>query len=301
VRHQISISPLVVTLTVFIVGLSLYCVVRLPEWLLHFTLLAHVHEARALLSIGVANILLVCLFLDRYRKPIFGKRWALGGALGAALAISSHFYAVQGRDAEFFADRIHLALLIFANVVVVTMFVWDRARPWLPPVFALVLICSNGLINPVMRGLRPLTESAAYQEIAKIHAADPEAKWIAYADYANGQLVKATGAPVLNGTKIVPDLPFLRQLDPERAYEAVYNRYAKVLCALQVFPEEVSFSLLEDDVYAIYLPPGLQTLRNSGYHYYVFPATWDDALFYDFSLVAKTSKSVWIYHRDAAR
>jgi hypothetical protein len=129
-------------------------------------------------------------------------------------------------------------------------------------------------------------------------AADPEAKWIAYGDYANGQLVKATGATVFNGTKIVPDLPFLRQLDPERAYEAVYNRYARVICAVQVFPEEVSFSVLQDDVYAIHLPPGLPILRDSGYHYYVFPANWDDALFYDFSLVAKTpSNSVWIYHR----
>jgi hypothetical protein len=273
-------------------------VVPLPEWLLRATLLTHVHEARALLSIGVANIAFVCLFLDRYREPIFGKGWASGGALGAALGLCALFHAVQGRDAAFFADRIHLALLIFTNVLVVTMFIWDRARRWLPPAFALVLICSNGLINPIMRGLGAVTESAAYQEIDKIHTADPEAKWIAYGDYANGQLVKATGALVLNGTKVVPDLPFLRQLDPERASEAVYNRYARIVCALQVFPEEVSFSLLENDVYAINLPPALPILRSSAYDYYVFPAKWDDASFYDFSPVANTpSNSVWIYHR----
>ncbi len=300
-RGRISISPLMVLLTVFIVGLSLYCVVRLPWWLLHATLLAHVHEARALLSIGVANILLVCLFLDRYRKPIFGKYWALCGALGAALGIGALFHAVGARNEGFFADRIHFTLLILANAVLVTMFFWDCARRWLPLVFALLLICSNGLINPVMRGLGPLTESAALQEVDKIRAADPEAKWIAYGDYVTGQLVKATGAPVLNGTKIVPDLPFLRQLDPERTYEAVYNRYAWVICAVQVFPEEVSFSLLQAEFYTIHLPPGLPILRDAGYHYYVFPENWRDALFYDFSLVAKTPmNNLWIYHRGEA-
>jgi hypothetical protein len=298
VRHRISMSPLVLMLTLFLVVLSLYCVVRLPDWVLYATLLVRVHEARALLGIGLANILLVCLFFDRYHGSIFGTWWAVCGALGAAIGLASLFYALYVGNAGFFADRGHIALLICANAVFVTMFFWDGARRWLPPVFALVLICSNGLINPVMRGLGPLTESAAFQEIDKIRAADPKAKWIAWGDYVTGQVVKATGAPVFNGTKIVPDLPFLQQLDPKSAYEAVYNRYAWVICAAQVFPEEVSFSLLQDDFYTIHLPPGLQILRDSGFHYYVFPVNWPDALFYDFSLVAKTpSNSVWIYHR----
>ncbi len=299
VRSRLSIPALMVMLTVFIVGLSLYCVVRLPAWLLHVSLLAHVHEARALLSIGLANIILVCLFLDRSDQPIFGKYWALGGAVAAALGIGALFYIVHASDPKFFADRLHLTLLIFANAVIVIMFFWDRARRWLPPVFALLLICSNGLINPIMRGLGPLLESAAFQEVDKIRAADPEAKWIAYGDHVTGQLVKATGATVFNGTKIVPDLPFLRQLDAKGAYESVYNRYAWIICAVQVFPEEVRFVLWQPEFYTVHLPPGLPLLRDAGYHYYVFSSEWRDALFYDFALVAKTpSNNLWIYRRD---
>jgi len=298
VRFRISIPPLLAMLTVFIAGLSLYCVVRLPEWLLQATLLAHVHEARALLSIGLANIILVCLFLDRYRQPLFGRYWALGGALAAALGIGVLFYVVNARGIGFFADRLYLTGLFVANAVLVTLFFWDRARRWLPPVFALLLVCSNGLINPIMSGLGPLTESAAFQEVDKIRAADPETKWIAYGDYLTGQLVKATGAPVFNGTKIVPDLPFLRQLDAKGAYESVYNRYAWIICAVRVLPEEVSFSLLQAEFYTVHLPPGLPILRDAGYHYYVFTGEWRDALFYDFSLVAKTpSNNLWIYRR----
>lgn len=298
VRSRRSISSMMVMLTVFIIGLSLYCVVHLPAWLLHVTLLAHVHEARALLSIGLANILLVCLFLDRADKQIFGKYWALGGAIGAALGIGALFYIVHASDPVFFADRLRLTLLIFTNAVILIMFFWDRARRWLPPVFALLLICSNSLINPVMRGLGPLIESAAFQEVDKVRAADPEAKWIAFGDHVTGQLLKATGATVFNGTKIVPDLPFLRQLDAKGAYESVYNRYAWIICGVQVFPEEVSFSLLQMEFYTIRFPPGLPILRDAGYHYYVFPGEWRDALFYDFALVAKTpSNNLWIYRR----
>ena len=298
VRFRTAIGPLLVMLALIILALSLYCVVRLPEWFLKATLLAQVHEARALLSIGLANILLVCLFLDRYQKPLFGKYWALCGGIGTSLALGALFLGVNARNAAFFADRTYLLGLIAANALLVTMFWWDRARPWLPPVFALLLICSNGLINPVMRGLAPLTDSAAFQEVDKIRAADPEAKWIAFGDYLSGQLVKATGAPVLNGTKIVPDLHFLRQLDPERRYENVYNRYAWIICAPQTFPEEVRFSLLQAEFYTIHLPPGLPILREAGYRYYVFPGIWRDAFLYDFSAVAKTpSNSLVVYRR----
>ena len=298
VRFRISISPLLVLLTVFLAGLSLYCVVRLPEWLLQATLLSHVHEARAILSIGLANILFVCLFLDRYQKPIFGKYWALGGGLAAALGIAVLFQAVHAQNPDFFTDRVHLTQLILANAILVIMFFWDRARRWLPLAFALLLIWSNGLINPIMRGLGPLIDSGAFQEVDKIRAADPKAKWIAYGDHVTGQLLKATGATVFNGTKVVPDLPFLRQLDASGAYGKIYNRYSWIICAVQVFPEEVRFSLLQPDFYTVYLPPGLPILRDAGYHYYVFSSEWRDALFYDFALIAKTpSDKLWIYRR----
>lgn len=297
IRQRVSISPLVWTLLAVIVGLGLFCVVRLPDWLLRVTLLAQVHEARALLGIGLANVLLVCLFLDRYRGRVFGKYWGWGGALAAAAGLVAIFHGVNKGNAEFFATPSYLAILIFINTLLVMMFLSDRARRSWPAVFVLLLICSNGLINPVMRGLAPLTGSAAFQEVEKIRAADGEAKWIAFGDYLTGQLIKATGAPVLNGTKIVPDLPFLRQLDPKGEFESVYNRYAWIICAPKVFPEEVSFTLLQQEFFTIHLPPGLPLLREAGYRYYVFPGVWRDASLYDFSAAASVPLNNFVVYR----
>lgn len=299
VRARVAISPLFVLLAAYIAALHIYCVVKLPDWLLRATLLSAVHEARVLLGLGLASILLALFFLDRYREPVFGKYWTLGGALGAALGLAALYHAVNARDPEFFANRQMLVVLLSINVVLVAIFLWDRARRWLPAVLAPLLICSNGLINPIMQGLRPLTESAAFWEVERIRTADPDGKWIAFGDAVTGQLIKATGASVFNGTKIVPDLPFLHQLDPARNFESVYNRYAWIVCAVQVFPEEARFSLLQDEFYTAYLPPGLPVLRDAGYRYYTFGDVWRDAVFYDFSLAAWTpTEKLWIYGRN---
>ena len=68
---------------------------------------------------------------------------------------------------------------------------------------------------------------------------------------------------------------------------------------MKIFPEEVSFTLLQAEFYAVQLPPGLPLLRAEGYRYYVFGQEWRDALFYDFALAAQApSKGLWIYRRD---
>ncbi|HET9856570.1 MAG TPA: hypothetical protein VFP99_01940, partial [Chthoniobacterales bacterium] len=60
-RTKTPISRLFVTLSIFLIGLSLYCVVPVPQWLLRGTLLNFAAERRALLALGIANILFCCL------------------------------------------------------------------------------------------------------------------------------------------------------------------------------------------------------------------------------------------------
>ena len=158
---------------------------------------------------------------------------------------------------------------------------------------------SIGRWQQVLREPEPIRGSPAYAEIDKAHAAEPAAKWIAYGDYVTGQFIKTTGASVLNGTKIVPDLEFWRSLDPAGTYASIYNRYAWIICVPKVFPEEVSFTLLQMEFFTVDLPPGLKELRAAGYDYYVFAEQWRDASFYDFSVAARTPNAkLWIYRRD---
>ena len=161
--QQHPIAPLFLGLTLFLVAMHVYCVVRLPEWLLRATLFSAVHEARVLLSVGLAGILLVCLFLDRYREAVFGKYWGLCGGLAAAGGLAMLHQAIQSRDPEFFAGPLQAALLLGVNATIVSVFLWDRARRWLPALLAPLLIYSNGLINPLMQGLGALTELRPFE------------------------------------------------------------------------------------------------------------------------------------------
>jgi hypothetical protein len=297
-RSGIRISPLLIALAIFIIAVALFCTVQLPQWLLQATLFSQVHEARALLALGIANILLSALFLDRYRGAVFGAVAAIVGGLLALGAVAYLVYAAHQRAPEFWTDGIYLALIAGANLSIITMFFWDRARRWLPLGFSALLIAGNGLVNPVMSGLGALIETDGFKAVDRLRAEDPAGKWIGYGDYLTAQLVKSTGASTFNGTKIVPDLHTMRQFDSNGAFDKVYNRYSWIVCMPHVSPEEVSFELPQPDLYIMNLPPSFPLLREQGYNYYAFSSEWTDAISYDFELVAATTgERLWIYRR----
>ena len=149
-----------------------------------------------------------------------------------------------------------------------------------------------------MSGLGPLLGSKAFKEIDRIRAQDPDGKWIIYHTRYFAQLVKATGAPVFNGTMIVPDLALLHQLD-SGANESTYNRYANIGCEVPRKSHEVSASLVYPDYYILFLPPDLPVLANAGYRYILFPKEWTDGALYGFTLIEKiTPGDLWIYRHD---
>jgi hypothetical protein len=299
-RAKMPISPLLAMLAIFLIGLSLYCVVPLPEWLLRITLLNFATEPRALLALGIANVLFCCLFLDRYRTAILSGRSVAAGGILLWLGILVMLWCARTQDAVYFSDPWHWIQPLAIAALILSLFFWERLRyRLLPVVLGLLLIFSNGAINPVMRGLSPLLDSAAFNAINRIRSAHPEDKWIVYHTRYFAQLVKATGATVFNGTKIVPDLQLMRQLDPSGANEFVYNRYANIGCEVSRLSHEASASLVYPDYYIWFLPPDLPALSESGYRYVLIPKEWPEAAAYRFVLVEKVSPGdLWIYRRE---
>jgi hypothetical protein len=299
-RAKMQISPLFITLSIFLIGLSLYCVLPLPAWLLRVTLLDLATERRALLALGIANILFCCLFLDRYRAAILSRLSIILGGITLWLGILLMLWSARIQNTAYFSDLWHWLQPLVISALILLLFFWERVRfRWLPVVLGLLLIFSNFPINPVMRGLSPLLDSAAFKAINRIRAADPEGKWIVYHTRYFAQLVKATGAAVFNGTKIVPDLPFFHQLDGGGANEFAYNRYANIGCEMPRLSHEVSVSLVYPDYYIWFLPPDLPILKDSGYRYILIPNQWAEAATYGFALMERIAPGdLWIYRRE---
>lgn len=308
-RNRSPVTPLVAALLLLLAGLSLYCLVPVPKWILRMTLLTFTTERRTLLVIGLANILFCCLFLQRYTSRIFTRRGALAIGLVFCFAIAALLYGVKLRDPASRSDTFQAAavtwngplgatLPLLVNIAILTLFFWEEMRRWLPTAFGALLVFSNGGINPVMRGLSPLLDSDAFRTIEKIRATDPRGKWIVYEDLILVQLVKATGAKVLNGIKILPDLSFLRRLDPKGDYDSIYNRYANILCELPQRPGESNFALVFPNLYIMFLPPELAILEADGYRYVLFPRVWANAPLFGFSLIHELeANKIWIYQR----
>ena len=295
-RNKTPISPLVASLSVCLLFLSWYCVGPLPQWLVRGMLLNFATEPRALLAIGIANIFLCCFFLDRYRTPIFQKGAA--AISGLVLWLATLFLVWQEGIANTVSDWWAWGQSLALGGIVFAIFFWERLRfRWLPAVLGALLVVSNCTINPVMRGLGPLLDSEAFKRIDRIRAADPGGKWIVYHTRYFAQLVKATGAAVFNGTKIVPDVTFFRELGLGED-DFTYNRYANIGCEVPRQSHQISSSLVYPDFFILFLPPDLPPLENAGYRYVLLPNDWPEAASYGFALIDRVIPGdLWIYRR----
>jgi hypothetical protein len=249
-------------------------------------------------GLALANISLICLFLDRYRVPLFTKRGIFVAVAGFSLAIALLFWTASLRKPNFFPDRRQIVLSFLASTALLALLFSQKRYSLFPLTLIALLVWTHGSVNPVMRGLSPLLDSEGFRVVDQIRRADPDSKWIVYGDLALPELVKATGARVLNGFKIVPDLDFLRRFDSTGRANLIYNRYGHLVCELPEHPGEIAFSLVANNYYILYLSPGDSGLRQIGCRYVVLPDIWPDAELHGFSLFQTIpAERICIYRR----
>jgi uncharacterized membrane protein (UPF0136 family) len=289
--NRVPVSPLIVALAIAIFTLAVYCVLPMPGWLARVSLLGLAPIKRLLVGVGVANILLCCAFFDCYPRPLFPRSGIVGLAtglvtLGAGIRWFHPFTDDQGLS----------ILLVAINALIVGLFFWVGAGRWFLATFASLVVLNGIAINPVLRGLSPILESQAFREVDKLRAADPQLRWVLYEDASCAQLVKATGASVFNGIKILPDLDFMREVDPAGRYAWIYNRFAYINVGLPESTGEIAFLLTAANSYLFTLAPEHPALRKNGYGYLIFPRPWLNPTLHGYIFVEKIDPSdLYIY------
>lgn len=302
---RIRLSATLIALLCAIALLVAYCLVPLPAWFTQATLLSFTTGRRALLALGIAGVLFCCVLLDQVSTARIGNARAIVLSFVCSSAVTWLALKTFVRDPSVndspvvsFLSETH-GLPLATSLTLIVFFFFDPLRRWFPVLFALFAFASNFAINPLMSGLAPLTQSQTFLQIDGIRRSDPAAKWIVYEDRILAQLVKATGANVFNGTKILPDLQFFRLLDPTGALASIYNRYANIVCQLPQQRGQGTFELIAPDLYVIAMPPELPPLADAGYRFALFPREWSDAADYGFRQIAAVPASrVWIYRRE---
>lgn len=200
-----------------------------PGWdaLAHLLLLDRVQQSRMVLGIGLLALVLIGLVVramteQRVRVPW----WAAVGI--AALTVLVHAALIQRlSDKPGFVEAAGpwpVLVAIFALAVLAFL----RGRTLVGGAAYLVLALALGAwVNPLYQGVYDLRETDVGQEVLAQEAADP-GTWVGVGDALVGPVLTMTGVGAINGMQAAPDVQTWRELDPDGAYEGVWNRMANV-------------------------------------------------------------------------
>jgi hypothetical protein len=236
----------------------------------HVTGWSYVPSIRVILAVGVASIIGVVRYLGLpFEKSEDNKRWLLVGALGLALILFGCLSLANSRMDDF--ARLTEVIAVAMFFATVFCLVWQRQRLASCLLLVLPLLWASPLVNPIERGLPGLTRSEVFRWLSEVHRSDRGGRWIVVGDPTNracclAQLVKATGADILGGTRCMPDREMLRVLDPENRYETVHNRYARI-CFIPSSDGDLDFKLAFADDYQARLPLRSEIFESLGVKY----------------------------------
>jgi hypothetical protein len=287
-----------IALMTFIAFFSLYAVVGLPEWICRMTALNFCTEKRALLAIGIAGLILTFLTLRMDGIALVTGRTRIFIPIAIGSAVGMYVWCVRPDNALYLTPR-YCFLLITTGTLLGSLYFCARPVVF-GGCFAGVLLLNNFLVNPVSTGIPILLQSMAARRIAAIHSSDPAAAWAAYERGTAAQFAIAAGARVLNGVKTVPDLTFLRRLDPAGESSDIYNRYAFIELNLPPPGHPTAlFKPLAEDSYQLFVSPFDEAMKEAGLKYVIFPRLLDKDEIGTLKLIAVLPANlIWIYKID---
>jgi hypothetical protein len=279
-----------------LVVLSLYALCPWPGWLCQATLLSFCTEERLLLTIGIANVFFVILAWPVLRQQIaaMSARYFLVVVGAWACVISLYLWQAEPSNPVFLVPwRI---LMFFGLAVGLVILLLKTPNKIFAATFIGLLALSNGLVNPVMSGLRPIVDATPARSIQNLIRDDPTAAWAAYESNQHSEFLMAMGADVVSGVKTVPDLEFCRRLDPEGRFDSVYNRYSFAFFVFNPKTDEINIRSGGFPVHLVRIHPRNRVLRARNVRYFVFSRAIADPEREGIKLVQGFPENhMWIY------
>ena len=301
VRREGPIGPwladrgLKVALAAYLAATTLYLFCPLPHWLCDLTMLSRSMERRALLGVGVASTLLVTLCLAS--RPAWVRRPSRR-AVGAGLAWSAGVLIfLLGNRAAFAALRNPWSVAAFEGTAVFGAAAYLCGPRWLlPTAWATAFCLGLALVNPVCVGLPTLLESPTMNRLRALVVAEPQAQWAVYHSVPGVELIKTTGAQVVNGIRVIPDFALIDRLDPAHRHLDLYNSYSD-LC-LREAPYQQDVPVARRPGYCCLIGLGAPRLRElfPGVRFVASTQPMPDLLEEGFRLVLDAPDNhLWVY------
>jgi len=263
-------------LSLFIIIVYLWIEVGFPEWLARLTLMSMSPTRRTQIPFGVANVLLTVLYLH-YLSTVTVRTKAIYTTLGVVAVLAFLLYAAQVnvRDSEGFFKwhQMIVPVLFFTALGALLLVTWQP--PYRNALFCgalLLFLLPNAKINPVSKGLAPITQHALYRAVQDIHQQDPTAKWVVFGSQYISYLVTATGVDLLSGVKYIPARNVFKVLDPQMKRDSAYNRYAHTVYNSYIDgkTDTVVINNSFEDAYQVFLDPCSPRFKQLNVKYIIF-------------------------------
>jgi len=268
IKNWLKKERLLVILLIY-QGLLCFWITRgFPLMASKLTLFSLVTEQRALIGLGLANILSAILF---FTKPQYRLKWnfvqgIFFSLIAFLLAVLHGFWLNRQSNGFFYAYQIIWASFFCASLAYSLL----TQRKFLFFMIIGILILPNLGVNPLARGLSPLMDQELTYFMDGLNIQARSSEWIVFGDCRVANFLKSTGVNVFNGTQAAPELSRMKVLDPAGNYRKIYNRYATISCVTNTRQDEASFSLNHNDFYTLKVHPCNLKLAQLGVNYFVF-------------------------------
>lgn len=279
-RIRRQLGPVVWILLPYLALLTYYCVATVPQWLASATLLTYVLGNRSQVALGLMSIVL-CLRLLAVTSELPRSRQTLGAALAVFVVCAGLFFwqsiGLHERY-EFFVGVEHprwLWVISLGAAALAALMTLGLTR-WFALALAVALTVTSGTFNPLSVGFpdwRSGELATAVRQVLERDRAEHEqpALWLTYGGptYPNNGIVgQIMGARTLGGVYGYPQLDFWEPLDPTRANEDVYNRFAVAhLMSVPASNGGIRIALAAYLVFRVWVSPLNPALREMGTRY----------------------------------
>ena len=160
-----------------------------------------------------------------------------------------------------------------------------------PTAWAGALVLKFALVNPVCIGVPALLQSPTMNRLHAIVRADPKAEWAVYGSVQGVELIKSSGAHVVNGLRIIPDFSIIDRLDPAHRHLDAYNQYSSLYFADAPYQQDVPVSVFSLRYCRIALHPRRMRELFPGVKYVVATEAMPDLAAAGFELIARVPDS----------
>lgn len=270
-RNGEGLDHVLLALVVCLSFLTVWEFVGLPGIVARLTLLDIVPTHRAIIGIGIADLVFVAVYLSR--APLQrGPHFLVIGACAAAVSFAVQLrlgLSLMSAYPAFIDSAVRVGVIAAVAGACVLLANWGMKRAFIALLVAYTLLCA-GSVNPLYRGLAPITDTAFAHEIQSIVQKDGgHHRWVVYGPFVWGNYLVANGADSLSAVYLYPQLNLWRRFDPRGQYSTVYNRYAHVVFSVPASGAG-TFTLVQPDLFTVNVNPCDGLLRALRVRYFVF-------------------------------